>query len=277
MNAETTVMKYIDAWKATISLAKSPFVWVPFAILAVLKAVPLVLLYFFWKPSFSGFMLPVIQSVFGERMTHYPMHVLKLPDMYRAVDMGVTLAFGFVLLGWAVIMMIDRLEGNSVRFERHAAPALFFVPALLVLGFVFVLGVQGIPAVVSHVGKSITSQKLQMLLTLAGLGTSLLVKGLLVYCPSYLVLSRGQIAGALGKSWERARTWGWLTAMIVLTGWGMTVPLNHLLSQPDHLIQKWGPGLVFGVLMANILLGTLEFFYLFGSATSIIVAESERA
>jgi len=274
MTAESTITKYAEAWTATISLAKSPVVWVPFAILAALKTVPLVLLYYFWKPSFSGFMMPAIQSLFGEGAVHFPMHVLRLPEMYRTVDMAVTVAVGFVLVGWAVIMMTDRLEGNSIRSGRYVAPTLFLIPQLLVVGFVFAAGVKGIPALVSIVNGSISNLRFQMLLTLAGLGASLAIKGMLAYWPSYLVLSRGRVFTALGKSWRCARTGSWLTAMIVLTGWAMAAPADYLISNPGRLMQDGGPDSVFTVLLAGVLLETLGLFYLFASATAVATGKT---
>jgi len=274
MTAETTIRKYADGWTATIVLAKSPVVWMPFAILAALKTVPLVLLYYFWKPPFSGFMIPAIRSLFGEGAVHFPAGVLRLPDMYTVVDMAGTVAFGFVLMGWSVVMMTDRLEGNSVHFNRDIVPTLFFVPALLVVGFVFAAGVQGVPALISHVSESITRPKLQMLLTLLGLGVSLVVRGTIAYTPAHLVLSRGRVFAAMGKSYRDARTWSWLTAMIVLTGWVIKAPLDYLISHPGRLMQSWGPDSVFAVLLVSVFLETLGLFYLFASATSIVIGKT---
>ena len=70
--------KFADCWRAVVSLGKSPLLCLPFAALALLKTASLVLLYFFWKPPISGFMMSVIRSVFGETEVHYPAHVLRL-------------------------------------------------------------------------------------------------------------------------------------------------------------------------------------------------------
>ena len=274
MTAEAKIREYADTWTVTILLAKSPVVWVPFAILAALKAVPLVLLYYFWKPSFSGFMMPAIQSLFGEGVVHFPMHVLRLPEMYRTVDMVVTVAVGFVLVGWAVIMMTDRLEGNSIRSGRYVAPTLFLIPPLLVVGFVFVAGVKGVPALISILNGSISNLRFQMLLTLAGLGASLAIKGMLAYCPSYLVLRRGRVLSALGMSYRCARTESWITTMIVLTGWVITAPLDYIVSNPVRLMQDWGPDSVLTVLLVGVFLETLGLFYLFASATAIAMGKT---
>jgi hypothetical protein len=196
--------------------------------------------------------------------------------MYGALDMALMVAFGYVLVGWAATMMVDRLEGNSIRAGRYVAPTLFFIPALLLVGAVSVAGVQGIPSLVSHVSASVASPKIRTLLGLAGLGASLVVKGVLMYWPAYLVLCRGRVVSALGKSWHCARSWSWLTAMVVLTGWAVKAPLDYLVSQPASLMQNSGPGSVFAALVAGVWVEALGLFYVFGAAASIAVGSSRR-
>jgi len=148
------------------------------------------------------------------------------------------------------------------------------VPALLVIGLVFVAGVQGIPALISHVNESLTRPRLRMLLTLVGLVAKLGITGMMVYAPAHLVLSRGRVLAAMGKSYGDARVWSWLTAMIVLTGWMIKAPFDYLVSHPGRLLQDWGSDSVFAVLLVGVFLETLGFFYVFASATSIVMGKT---
>ena len=123
--------------------------------------------------------------------------------------------------------------------------ALLLVPSFLVLGIVFVAGVMVSPVLLSQLGEMSGRPRLQMLLALFGTGVGLVIKGTLIYSVFFLWASGGRVFAAIGKSVKHARTWPWLTGLIVLTPWMIQGPIDLLISRSNTLWSGTGSELVF--------------------------------
>lgn len=271
-----TIEKYIDGWKTAWALARLPGAWLPLVVLAVFKVLLLVLVYFFWHPWLSRFMTPALQSVFGEEAVHFPDHMILLGGMYREVDLVVTVALGFPLIGWSLSRMSHarrrdpELVAPSALHLSKVAPSLF-----LILGL-FALASKGVPLLVSVVNQSIASPRLQTLVWLLGLAATLVLMGALLYAPVRVVSGKIRALTAIRESIRLARNWDWLTGLIVCTGWLIRAPGEYVTANTGKFLAALGTDFVFAVLAVSIFLEAVALFYMFASATWLAVEDTRE-
>ena len=165
---------------------------------------------------------------------------------------------------------------SSTLPGRHTGRILFLVPSFLLLGILFVIGVMAIPALLSQLGEMSGRPRLQMLMSLFGVGVSLIVKGTMIYSVFFLWATGGRVFAAIGKSYQLAREWSWLTGLVVLTSWIVQLPAGYLTNHSEILWSNTGPGSVFVVMLLGIFVEAVAFFYLFASTTYVALEEAGR-
>jgi hypothetical protein len=265
------LLKYLRSWEEAVWMLRSPSVLAPFIIFAALQFLVLVCLALFYVSPLSTVMVPVVERLGGDEALHYPSHLVLLPRMYNLVYLPVAALVGFALFGWAVSLMVDYYERSGVEVERlHRRPLVSLIPALAVLGVVFVLSITVVQLVTSRVSAVAPHPMAARLVSLGGWAVVILIQALIIYSVFFLVTSTANPLRAVARSVRFSRRRLPLTAMLVLTVFLIHLPVDYLVQRVDRVVMKFDPLLIVGLLTAGIVLEIGTNFYLFAGTTSIV-------
>jgi hypothetical protein len=269
---ESAIEAYLRCWSHVFLLARRSVAWVPFFLVAVFKIVVLVLMYYFWHPLVSGFMVPALRTFGGEKVLHFPAHVRALPEMFQVAEIVITILFGFALAVWAVSVMVDTLEGNRRTFISHAGRIAVLTPVIVVVAIVFAGGTMALPLAIDRVAEEFYRRpKLEFLLSTGALGAGFLALVYLVYSPYFLHSTKRLGLGGIGASVRFARDHFALTCMIVLTAFFPVKMLQHLASDTGAFVSNSRPEWVPALWFLKVIVEIFASFFLFAAATSSAV------
>ncbi|UCG52872.1 MAG: hypothetical protein JSW58_04770 [Candidatus Latescibacterota bacterium] len=276
MSPEEIAERYIECWKETFSLYKKHVLLVPFFVIAGVKILFLLLVYFCWHPLVSGFMAPTLESLAGEEFLHFPMHILALPRVFGVINAFVMLALGFVMLAWAVFMIDDAIEGKRYRLVNYAGQVSICIPSILLIGFVFLALAAGVPWLLEKIAARVPLGRLLMLVGPLAIFVSLAVRVLLVYSLIFLKYLRGRAFPALKRSVGFANARLPLTVLVVFTAWMIQKPFEFLGSRSSFLVESSKSEWVAIYLLLGIIVEIFALFFLFVSTTSIAFGKAGR-
>jgi hypothetical protein len=251
--------------------------FLPFAVIAVARIALLGSIYLFWDPRISGLMVPALRSLGGEKLLHYPEHIEALPRSFLVADMSMMILFGFALVCGAVLMMVDTLEGRRQDVLKYAGEVVLAIPALAVFVVCFEGATVGIPAALRTIADAFAERpKIQLILVAGSYAAALVATSLLLFTPCFLRAAKGNVLSALKRSVQMARS----NVSAVFLATGTVVVLDSAFDLLGSLSSSatGGPRAdsVAGFLLIKILVDSLAWFYLFGSAASI-ASSSEQA
>jgi hypothetical protein len=267
MPVDTVLERYAAAWRVWIGLLRRRHLFAPFLLIFAAKVIPLVLVFWYWRPPFSFFMPPIIESLWGEPMLHYPEHIESLAITFRLIEIVVMLAIGFAALGWAVFLLVDAIGGRRYRMVKYGGEIAILVPQILLIGLLFVLGVLGVPYLFDWIADQFDRPKLELLLRMAGRGGGFAVEVLLIYSLFFLREVRGNSVNAVKESVKFARENLWVTALLVGTALLMVAPFDLMARDAGALLVKLQGEMVFVYLLLGAVVEVFSLFFLMASTT----------
>jgi len=263
-------IEYLRGLDEARLMFRLPATLLPFVVAGALQALVLFALTYFTVEPFSQLMVPMVERIGGEQALHYPMHFILLPSMYGAAYLPLVAIIGFPLYGRAVFSMGTALTPKRKThrpFARH-------IPSLIVIGILYVAVAAGVPAGFVWIG-AIVGGPAQGALAMAGLLASACAQALLVYAPVCVWRSGLGPIAALGAAVREGRRRFLPTVLLVLTVVLAHRPIEYMLSQPDRLVLKFRPELVFYLLAAGIVLEVVTSFILFAATAGLAISSRE--
>ncbi len=277
MYGEPVLERYRTCWIESIGLMRRRYLFMPFLGIFAAKIIPLVLVFWFWHPLFSSFMTPIIKSLGGEALLHYPEHIRLLPNVFRFMEIVVMIVVGFAMLGWAVFLLVDAIQGRRYRAVKYGGEVALFVPPILVIGLSFVLCVLGVPFLFEWLADQFDRPKLQMLLLATGQLGGFAAEVLLIYSLFFLRQVRGKALTAMKTSINFARANLAITVLLVGTAVLIQKPFELLAGDAGSLVARMQGDLVLVYLLLGTAVEVFAHFFLMASTTWIaITAMSEK-
>jgi hypothetical protein len=221
-------------------------------------------------PPLSAFMVPLVARLGGEDALHYPMHLVLMPGMFRAIYLPLVATLGFTLWCLGVWMMADRHVAGQARGRASFARAL---PHVLVLGVCFVGVTAGIGEAVARASAGVTNVMVQRALILLGMLATALVQALLVYAPVALRLRGGHAFDALRAGAAFARRNYLATLLVVATVLCVHVPLDFVLAQAHRVAFRFRPETVFHLLVVSAIVEMLTAYLMFSATAGMAMRE----
>lgn len=270
MNLTRAIGDYLDGLAGTRLAMRSPSVFAPFAAFAAIQWGVLFLLGWFMMPPVAPFMVPVVARLGGEEALHYPMHLVLMPGMFRAIYLPLVATLGFALWSAAVWMMVGH---HVVGRTRDGAPFARSLPQLLVLGVCFVGVSTGIGEGVARAAAGIETPMVQRGVIILGMLATALAQALMVYAPVALRLHGGGAWTALRDSAAFARRNYVATLLVVGTVLLLHVPLDFILAQAHRVAFRFRPETVFHLLVVSAAVEMFTAYLLFAATTALALRE----
>ncbi len=275
MPAQTILKLYLRGWQDAVSMLGRPAHLVPFLVIALLKLVPLICVTYFSLPFMARFSVPLVRAVFGEEALHYPQHVFRLVDMYRAIDLAVVLLFAFMMYGWAVFMMADTLQGKHARLADYRLQIAWSIPSFLLIGALCTLVTFGIPFLLDRVTDSLRGPRVIQLLTLTAVALWALVMPFLIHSLFFLMSAPPRLLGAIARGARFASRRFEVTVFTLLTALGLHAAGAYLVSR--LLTPHAGASdPLFLTICLKLVFDTAAPYYLFAATTSLAVAAKKE-
>ncbi len=270
MPIEAELQTYLRCWSNVARLARRPMLFLPFALIALVKVALLGSIYFFWDPRISGFMVPAMRSLGGEKLLHYPAHIEALPGAFSVAEMTIMILFGFAVVCGAVLMMVDTLDGRRHDVLKYAGEVVLATPAIAVFAVCFEGAAVGVPAALRTVADGFAERpKIQLVLLAGSYAAALVATSMLVFAPCLLRVAKGNVLSALKKSARMARSNALAVFLSVGTVLFLDAVLDLLASLSSSAVGGPRADSVASFLLLKIFVGLFGWFYLFGSAASI--------
>jgi hypothetical protein len=270
MNLTRTLNSYLDGL-ANLRLGfRAPSVFVPFAAFGALQCALLVLLAFFAASPIASFMVPVVRALGGEDSLHYPLHFVRLPEVYQRIYLPLAAIVGFAAWSAGVWLMVDH---HVVGRSRPRPSFLSALPAVIGVGVVFV----GISVAVGYGLGRVAALLPPGLPTRAAVVASVALTAcaqtFLVYTPVVLRLRGGGALPAVRSSVRYAARNFAPTLLVVVTVLAIHAPVDFLLARSDGIASRFQPELVFHLLLASALLEMFTAYFLFAATTALALPE----
>jgi hypothetical protein len=242
----------------------------PFALIAAAKTGALLLMYFYWHPLVSGFMVPALHTVGGEKVLHYPRHMRAYPEMFQVAEMAVLVLLGFALIVWVVRVMADTLEGRKRHWRVYAGEVALLTPALVVLALVFAAATIGAPMALNWAAEQVEDRRpvLHAAYLTLSFGAAFLGRVFLAYTPYFATPAKWGALTAIGRSVAFARENFALTALIVLTAMIPEKTLEYLASETGVLLKNLRPEWIPSLLLAKVVIEAFAWYFCIGALTS---------
>ena len=107
------------SWKAGPMASRDLSTWAPLAATSVVRFATLLLLTFFHRPEIVGLGLPLVQALGGPEASHYPDHLLQLPQVFAGVDPWILVLLGGPAALGVVRSLIPRLIPGALPPAGH--------------------------------------------------------------------------------------------------------------------------------------------------------------
>jgi hypothetical protein len=273
MSFKKALRRYFEAWERSISLLEKPVVLVPFVLLAIIQIVPLVMTTFFVEPPLSYFMVPTMHTLFGEEALHYPTHFVMLPDIFRVFAAPFVLLFGYSLLGWGVLMLIDLCHDKPVRFANYLAGVRILLPSILAIGSLFVLldyGVQYAGILLDRATSGLFGDVAVASVRAAGFVS----KVFLVYSLFFLGLYRETAGPAIRRSIRFARRRFMVTGLVILSAYLMRAFVDFVLAE-SFAQFAFDETHVLVAVVAGVLVESFALYYVLSATTFLGLRKRE--
>jgi hypothetical protein len=267
---ESIIERYIRCWNDVFALAGRRVCLLPFALIAAAKTSILLLIYFFWHPLVSGFMVPALRTLGGERVLHYPTHVRAFPEMFQASEIVLMVVLGFALTVWAMWMMADTLEGKRRGWRFYAGQIAILTPSLVVIAVVFAGGTIGVPMILNWAAEQAEDRRPTLQAALVGLafGAAFLARVFLAYTPHFVGSIKEGPFSAIRKSFRFSREHFALTGLIVLTAMIPEKTLEYLASETGVLLKNSRPAWIPTLLFSKTVIEVFSWFFCVGALAS---------
>jgi hypothetical protein len=268
MNLAKACIDYISYVQESGRLLRWPKTVLPFVAFAAVQCLVLFALAFFLAKPISPVTVPLVERLAGEQALHYPMHFVLLPQTYRILYLLLVISIGFSLFGAAVFNMIDVLTRSQPL--PTARPRLVqLVPSMIVIGFAHALVAELTLLGTSYLAEPLGKRVGVYPLLLVRLGLVTFIQALLVYSLAMLRRVGPHPIAAIAASARFALKHFYLTALIVLTVLLVHLPIDFLLGQPDKIVLKFRPELVFALLLVGILVEIATSFFMYSTTTML--------
>ncbi len=270
MNLTQTISSYLDGLANMRLGFRAPSVFVPFAAFGALQCALLVLLAFFTASPIASFMVPVVQALGGADSLHYPLHFVRLPEVYQRIYLPLAATVGFAAWSAGVWLMVDHHVVGRSRPRPSFRAAL---PHVLGVGVVFVgtsvaVG-YGLGALAAMLPTGLPARAA----VVGSVAVTACVQTFLVYTPIVLRLRGGGALPAVRASIGYAAQNFAPTLLVVVTVLAVHAPLDALLSRADGIASRFQPELVFYALLGSALLEVLTAYLLFAATTALALPE----
>ena len=256
--------------KATFDAIKHrPVVYLPFLIFAILETLTLIVLNFAPRQPLVAVFGPPIKTFFGERFLHYPAYFLLLPKLSSLARMTLSVIFGSLLTGLAIILVLDIYLKKQIKLNYSFKLALKKYAALfliyLLVTVLFYYAVKICTSVIlkyfmaGHTKFLFLSAKLWLgpLLICANFIIAALIQSLFIYALPILIIDKGKLLGSIWKSMVMFKKLFVPTIILVALPMLIYVPVILLNSNSGFLMNKLFPEFMLIVTFAGIVLSSL--------------------
>jgi len=270
MDLTRTANSYLDGLANMRLVFSAPSVLVPFAAFGALQCALLVLLAFFTASPIASFMVPVVHALGGADSLHYPLHFVRLPEVYQRIYLPLAATVGFAAWSAGVWVMVDHHVVGRSRPRPSFRSAL---PHVVGVGVVFV----GTSVVVGYglgaVAAMLPPGHAAQAAVAASVAVTACVQTFLVYTPVVLRLRGGGALPAVRASVRYAAQNFAPTLMVVVTVLEAHAPVDVLLARSAGIASRFQPELVFYTLLGSALLEVFTAYLLFASTTALALPE----
>jgi len=247
--------------------------WIAWWPLALAQAAWLAALVLFAHPLVSGVMVPLLTSLAGPEVLHYPNVFRILPALQARGSFVAFALLGPVVSGAAVLALDAWFAGRPVAAGRALGAALRRAPALIVaqapLQLVLLVLTFGLSSWLDARG---SSGLVVRIVTLASLAASVVVQALFLYVPADLMLGNVRPHEAWRDLPRNAGRAGMVALMLVALAAVIGVPIQAAASMADRIVERGRPELMVAVVAVQALLELGVAFVL--AASSVLAFRS---
>jgi hypothetical protein len=243
----------------------------PFLIIAAAQVAALGLLLSFHRAWLLPWVMPVLNRLGGETVTHYPSFYFALPSLWSRVGLGITVFVASVAVAAATVIFAQRfgLECRGGAWRR----ALRRAPALVGLTAVTAAAIYGVSVLAHQLPKELADGNRMVTWGVRGVLLMLvvLIETLMTYATAWIVLEGARLLPAMRDSIRVAVRTFLPTAIIVGAPLVLLYPLGYLTERVDLFAAKLAPEIVVGLLISRFALEILFGFLYVGAVTRLFV------
>lgn len=230
------------AWIESVRGLRQRAVWTPFLVMALAQGAVLLLLTQFYRPWISWFLAPLVRRLGGEATLHYPQIYVALPALFSETNLVTDWVLGSFLFGVAYLLIWRFASGIPGRGSWNAAGSAFWklflmrLPAVLMVLVIY----DFVPRWVGAATGELHGSALRMI-RLADFLAAVIVEGLLLYAPLYLLVGRRSVGRSLRESLVLAGRTPLATALVVMTPNLVQIPLSAVLRRSGDVVNNLVP------------------------------------
>jgi len=251
------------------SLKENPALFVPFIIFAIFEFISLIIISLAPRMPLRLFFGPLIRTFWGERFLHYPLNFLLLPKLASLVRMGLTIIFGSLLTGMAVVIICDIYNKKPIKLGASFKSALKKYIYLFTVVFIFTLLFYILVKLVT-IGliKYFIAGHSRLLFLGAGVWMgpvlfvinfllALLVQSAFIYAIPILIIEKEKLIKSIIKSFVLFKKLFIPTIILVGVPMLIYIPVLILQYNGSFLINRVFPEFVLFISILGIIIGSL--------------------
>lgn len=269
MRAVEGFHNFIWIFWGTIRSFTSLRLFAPWAVLALLQGILLLLLFYFLVPPVDKIMVPVLKLVFGDRFFHFPGSLVLLPKAFYYGNLLLGIIAGSFLGGVAAYLFAGHFSGERGSFRGGLSLVFSRYPSLILLWAVGTLLFVLILVFPQKLFSSLVvgSPRRALALQVGSFTLALAAVTFFTYAFISVVLSRSNVLDSIRESFQLARRRFLSTFFFVSIPFLIHLPLDYLLSDPEVIVAKFNPHLVVYLLAVAIAVSLFSSFLLVGNLT----------
>ncbi|MBU4306107.1 MAG: hypothetical protein KJ893_10895 [Candidatus Omnitrophica bacterium] len=259
------------------AMADFPQIVYPFAIIAVIEVIGLLLIFAALQPPFVKYSMPIIERFWGAKFLHYPLILLLLSHLHYYFQTVVAVFCGAFASGMTISAFKQYKQEKFITLRSAARDALHSYWHLLAINLIvfalvqcaFVFKRQAVFKMILAMRNHFGDEGNWMLIhATAALFIGAVVQSLFVFAQPAVVIEGKNFISAIFKSLILTLKNLWVTFVLVIFPLSLFLPIALLKNKLLFLMQRFVPEVIFLVLAAGILLS----FFLNAGITIMVSA-----
>jgi hypothetical protein len=251
--------------------------WGPFLTFWLVQALTILLLTQFHRALLAPILVPILKSLGGEAILHYPVFYLALPSVFTVIALFLDLLIGAWTLGAGFLLFwqADRpAEPFRGAFGRAGRSYGRLVLARLPLVVLLVLLLFGLPRLLLAGSTDVPGSTLRSIRYGSVLIGSIL-EGLFLYAPLAILVEGRGVWGALRRSFSVAGRIPLATLGAVLIPNLIQIPISAVFRRSDLIVRNLTPEIIAWVLVGAAVFYVVSAFFAVGAGSRLFRFQAE--
>lgn len=241
--------------------------WPPFLLFFLVMLLQIVMLNNMFSPLLAGWLIPIVQWIGDESVTHYPHHIAYIPSVFEKMNLLFSWLIDSLMSATAISMFASYFSRERVQFVRSLKTAAGYYPRLLVIWLIVFVPILllfwTLPGLFEGFVEGAPRRKLALMIGMQGLQT--LLTALFVYVVPYMILLKTPFMKSFTRSFSLFFRSFFTTIIFVALPQFLLLPLVYALQNTGNIVNKFNPELIVWMTVGLAVALTLANYFTLGA------------